>query len=350
MRVAAGFAPWRVVCAAMVMAMASSFAWPQAVVAEIPDEVFPESDLLSGKRTSRSECEATRHAVWVVHKEGEACIRYFPSSNVDGAKTAAFFFHGDVLEGRFVIKGAYRNNKASVLLKTSEDLARVNAMPYILVARPGVFGSSGSHLERRRLEEYLALNAAVDAIKAKHGIKQVHLGGQSGGATSVGALLTLGRSDVVCAAASSGGFNALGRAQDMARQRSLNWNGCDAHGVCGPYNVTDHVAGILASPTRRIFLVGDPQDSNTAFRYQQEFADKIAAANHKVAMLTADARGPQHHSLAHMANRVLGWCNAGYDTDRIAALARSNALALRAPPPKPKSSASSAQPPTDETP
>lgn len=92
-------------------------------------------------------------------------------------------------------------------------------------------------------------------------------GGQSGGATAVGALLTLGRDDVVCAAASSGGFDALARAQDQANQRGIHWNGCDAHGVCGPYNVTDQVAG---------------------------------------------------------------WCNAGYATERIASLVRSNALGIHA--------------------
>ena len=175
----------------MVMALTPTLAWPQAAAAEPPDEVFPGAALVWGKRTSRSECEATRHAVWVVHKEGEACIRYFPSSNVDGAKTAAFFFHGDLLFGRSVIQGAYGNNKASVLLKKSESLARVHGVPYIFVGRPGAYGSSGSHMERRKIDEYLAMNAAVDAIKAKHGIEKVHLGGQSGGAIVAAALLTL---------------------------------------------------------------------------------------------------------------------------------------------------------------
>jgi hypothetical protein len=90
------------------------------------DEKFPAADLPGGKRTTREQCEATRDAVWVTHQEGTECIRYFPSSNVTSARQAALYFHGDVLEGRFVIAGAYRNNRASVLRREAEGPARCN--------------------------------------------------------------------------------------------------------------------------------------------------------------------------------------------------------------------------------
>src|SRR5262249_30669818 len=152
------------------------------------------------KRISREECQATQDAVWVEHEEGTECIRYYPSANVAGAKRAAFFFHGDLLEGKLVIPGAYKDNHSATLRKAAQNLARLNGVPFILVARPGAYGSSGLHTERRRLKEYLSLNAAVDAIKARYGLREVLLSGQSGGATTVGALLTLGRTDVACAA------------------------------------------------------------------------------------------------------------------------------------------------------
>ncbi len=316
--------------------MASPWPWAhaqataQAMAEEAPDETFSESELQRGKRSNRAECDATSHAVWVEYAGGDACIRYFPSSNVQGAKTAAFFFNGDNLDGRFIIPGSYANNKASAMLKMAQSLSNVNRVPYIVVARPGTYGSSGRHDMRRLPEEYLAMNAAVSAIKARHGIEHVHLAGQSGGAAVVGALLTLGRTDVACAAASSGPFDALGRAREQAANRSTSWNGCDSHGVCGPYNVTDHVAKVAASTTRRIFLVGDPQDTNTAFRFQKAFAEKLAAAGHTVQLLEGQAVGPQRHGLAHMANRVVGWCNAGFDDERIGELVRGNAVGLGA--------------------
>lgn len=298
---------------------------------EPEDEEFPESEVIRGKRTSKESCEQTRDAVWVEHRLGSECIRFFPSKNLVGAKRAAFFFHGDVLDGRFILPGAYKDNRASVLRANVNGLARINRMPYVFVGRPGVYGSSGQHTDRRRLKEYLSLNAAVDAIKARYGLEEVLLGGQSGGAASVAALLTLGRDDVVCAAASSGPYDALARATDIYRAAGQSLRGCDVTGHCDVYNTTDHVAGVAKSAKRRIFIIGDPQDSNTAFKYQVAFADKLKAAGHEVTLVPAQARGPQRHGLAHMANRVMGWCNAGFDNERIVELVSRDTPALDAP-------------------
>lgn len=316
---------WRAALAVLVCATSLHSVRAQAV----DDEEFPASELITGKSMSREQCNATRDAVWVEHREGTECIRYFPSSNVAGAKVAALFFHGDRLEGRFVITSAYRNNHASALRALAEEEARANGVPYIFVARPGVYGSSGKHYERRRLKEYLSLNAAVDAIKARYGLERVHLGGQSGGATAVGALLTLGRTDIVCAAASSGGYDTLARAKDIALQRGSRVSGCDSTGYCDAYNVVDHVAGVQRSEQRRLFIVGDPNDSNTLFKYQQAFAEKLTAAGHHAVLAEGQGQGSKRHSLSHMANRTLGWCNAGQRDEQIAEQVRASAPALR---------------------
>ncbi|MBC7955774.1 MAG: hypothetical protein H7Y33_07890, partial [Cytophagales bacterium] len=125
---------------------------------------------------------------------------------------------------------------------------------------------------------------------------------------------------------------------------------CDVTGFCDTYNVTDHVASVPRSPQRRIFIIGDPSDINTRFKYQQAFADKLVAAGHEVTLIEGEAQGPQRHGLTHMANRTLGWCNAGYDNQRIAALVRSNALALRAPKPKPATGTPASAGSTGDTP
>lgn len=299
---------------------------PASQPATEDDEEFPPSDVVWGKRIDREQCEATRDAVWVEHALGSECIRYYPSANLQGAKVAALFFAGDNLDGRIVI--GYSLNSVRKLRKEAEGLARVNRVPYIFVARPGVYGSSGKHFERRMLREYLSLNAAVDAIKARYGLERVHLGGQSGGAASVGALLTLGRDDVECAVASSGPFDALARARDARSQLPGGWNGCDVTGMCGIYNVTDHVGGVKRSDFRRIFIIGDPQDSNTLFKYQAAFAEKLKAADHHVTLAEGNAVGPARHGLTHMTNRTLGWCNAGYSDARITELIRSDTPAL----------------------
>lgn len=290
------------------------------------DEEFSLSELRGGRTTTREACEATRDAVWVSHALGTECIRYFPSANVVGAKVAAFYFHGDKLDGVKVV--SYDNNHAAVLRRESEVAARANQVPYILVARPGVYGSSGRHNDRRGRKEYLSMNAAVDAIKQRYGLEQVHLGGQSGGAATVGALLTLGRTDVACAVASSGPFDALARARDAAERSGRTWDGCDVTHQCGIYNVTDHADTVAASPTRRIMLIGDPQDGNTPFVYQQAFADKLKALGHDVTLAQGRGDGPLHHGLVRMSHRALGWCHAGLPSARIVELVADDAPAL----------------------
>lgn len=294
----------------------------------LPDDEFSFLDLRGGKRLTHAECNSTPDAVWVEHHLGSECIRYYPSHDVPGAKVAALFFHGDRLDGNQVI--AYGDNHADKLRQLADTMAKVHRVPYIFVARPGVYGSSGRHNERRTLKEYLSLDAAVDAIKARYGFERVHLGGQSGGAATVGALLTLGRTDIACAVASSGPFDALARAHDIADRGGRSWNGCDVTGRCDAYNVTDHASSVARSATRRIFLIGDPIDANTEFKYQQAFAGKLQALGHDVTLTPANGLGPMHHGLDHMANRTLGWCNRGLPSDKIRQLIANDTLGLGA--------------------
>ena len=136
------------------------------------------------------------------------------------------------------------------------------------------------------------MNAAVDAIKAKHRIREVILAGQSGGATSVGALLTLGRTDVRCAAATSGGYDVIGRGNYVYQTRHLGRPGCDTTLYCDAYHVIDFTGGVKPDPSRRIFIIGDPLDSATPFRFQKAFAEKLEQAGHSGRWWKGRRKGP----------------------------------------------------------
>jgi hypothetical protein len=292
--------------------------------AEELTQAFPPDKIYAGVRIKREDCERLKLAVWVEHRYGSECIRYFPSGKIEGASRAVFFFHGDVLDGRNPLPGASVNNSVGGKLKEVQGLGGANGVPFIAIARPGVFGSSGAHADRRRPKEFHSLNAAVDAIKARYRIGEIILSGQSGGATAVGALLTMGRTDVACAVASSGGYDVLGRAM----HRGVRRIGCDTTLHCDSYNVTDFTSGVVQNPARRIFIIGDPLDSNTPFSFQKAFADKLRAAGHDVVVVEATGEGPEHHRLAHMATRAAGWCNAGLPTEEIVAKIQAGEYAL----------------------
>lgn len=285
----------------------------------VSKEPFSTRELQAGRGASKDECATQKHAVWAEHAYGSECIRYYPSAGLEGGenkpKLAVFYFHGDHLAGTSAL-GNYDKKSPYSLTSIMQKNYREYGVPFILVARPGVYGSSGDHKQRRRPKEFHALNAAVDAIKLRYGLEQVILAGQSGGSTVGAALLTLGRRDVSCAALASGNYDVVELAEikrSKTGQRSRR--GCDVTDYCDPYNVIDHVAGIAADPQRIIYLVGDPQDQNTVFPLQQKFAEAVRAAGHRVELVEAEGKGPDRHYLEYMAYRTAGTCAERLDSE-----------------------------------
>jgi hypothetical protein len=50
-----------------------------------------------------------------------------------------------------------------------------------------------------------------------------------------------------------------------------------------------------------------------------------------VTLIETQANGPLRHSLTAMASPVLGWCNAGFDDNRVGRLVGNNAFGLHSP-------------------
>ena len=282
-------------------------------------EPFSERELQWGKAARRDECAQNRHAVWVETALGTECIHYYPSAALDAAlegaapqpKLAVLFFHGDHLAGSTPL-GNYGKITPRSLLDIAQNNERTYKVPYIIVARPGVYGSSGSHRERRRLKEFASLNAAVDAIKQHYGLDQVVLAGQSGGSTAAAAILTLARNDVKCAALGSGNYavNTLAEIK-RAKLGQAPRRGCDVTDYCDAYDVIEHVNGIVTDAARQIYVIGDPQDQNTVFELQQAFYDKVKKAGHEVTLIEAEGRGAERHSTTYVTYRVAGLCARG---------------------------------------
>jgi len=323
-------------CILLLASIVASDTWAQEPLAG-NSILFSESDLISGTSTTKEACERQSHAVWVEHQLGTECIRYYPSGGLEQngaangkAKVAVFYFHGDHLAGHTPL-GNYGKITSQKLIDNMDGYYRKFKIPYILIGRPGVYGSSGQHTQRRRLKESYTLNAAVDAIKARYGLQQVVLAGQSGGAYTTAALLTLGRNDVMCAAASSGVY-AVSELAEIKRAKSnlRSKPGCDVTNYCDAYEVIDHVDGVAMDPQRVFYLIGNPRDRNTVFYLQKRFADKLAAAGHRVEIIEAEGRGPDGHSLSHVSYPVAGACATGRDPREMLAETAANEAAQRA--------------------
>lgn len=257
-----------------------------------------ETPLLWNQPANRQHCPTSNDAVWVKYPNGEACMRYFSAGNLRDAPLVLVVLKGDRVSQIKRSPDAIPGNTADAQRRQARTLLRQTGLPTIIIARPGTYGSSGNHYRRRQAEEFQALAAALDAIKARYGIQRFILSGHSGGATAASALLTTGRRDIDCAVLSSGAWGLLERAQ---RMRLQNGNALapalDTTGLPHPWDPLDHLNGIAADPLRLIIVIGSPQDRNTPFDLQARFAAALRERGHRVELLERPGVPPKYHKL-----------------------------------------------------
>ncbi len=242
----------------------------------------------------RANCPDRPGYLWVQPVEGPACIRYFASDDIDGVRMAIVQFSGD--------RDSVMDQAPTRIPENTEPLRTLDAqrnrdragVPWIFVARPGTYGSSGNHRQRRQPVEFHALDAALDALMQRHRLQRIVILGHSGGATAGAALLTMGRTRVACAVLTSGAYGLLERARLLGRSRDGR---TDTTGSAQFYDPLYHVSGIARDPARRIVLIGNRDDRNTPFALQERFADAVAKAGHRIEVKTHAAEPPEYHDL-----------------------------------------------------
>ena len=278
-----------------------------SVPAGATDANFSPSDVLNGTKASRDAC--TGSAVWVVVDGQGDCIAYYAGGLEAHNPTAIIFFQGDLITRYWDDLGnttdqsvdpSYAQDSPAHEAELAARWAPRLGAPYIFLARPGTYGSSGDHKERRRLREVLLVDAALSAIKQRDQIESLVLVGQSSGGHLVGALLVT-RHDISCAVAASG-VTAVRRRVELHR-----WP-ADATGFQDYWDPADHVGEIMPAPGLRIFVVGDPADLNVPFPAQSYWFDLLKKRGLDATLMIGAAVGPQHHGLATTGLTIAGLC------------------------------------------
>lgn len=263
-----------------------------------------EEALNWGGHVPENVCERSTGEVWSEYEGGADCLRYFVGGNVNEAAVAIVVLHGDRHTWLSKEPTEIPQNTPSEQTAVAQALADSMGYPVILLSRPGTFGSSGDHSQRRQHVEFLALDAALDEIRAMHGIERFALLGHSGGATAGAALLTLGREDIVCAVLTSGAFGLLERAE-VLREAAGNAPrpGLDTTGLPNPYDPLDHLESIPEDPDRQIIIIGNPNDRITPFYLQERFYQGLLAHGHGAKLVEAEATPPRFHLLTDNIGR-----------------------------------------------
>jgi len=242
-------------------------------------------------------CPDTTSYLWVSHSEGRDCVRYFPSQDLTGVPTLLVVFSGDRDQSRKLPIEDIRGNTRHLRERLAKNYAKRAGIPVAVVARPGTYGSSGDHRNRRRAREFLTMNAGLSALAERYGIARFVLLGHSGGATVAAGLLTLGRTDIHCAVLTSGAFDLMERDRRRAVAQGKEPPSDDRLKRRAYFDPLYRTEGMKADSERRIYVLGNPRDKVTPYDLQKKFADAVAQAGHHVELREVAAKAPNHHDL-----------------------------------------------------
>ena len=272
---------------------------------------FSESATRRGVKATREQCEKVDNAVWVSTKDhGEECLKYWAAgfSNTTTGR-AVVFFHGDIWVGAGKTSKDYLRMTNQILQRDAEEWSKKLAAPYIFFGRPGTHGSSGDHMQRRRVAESILISAALDKIKDRLKIKEFVVAGQSGGGHVTSSLITY-RADIVCAVPTS--------APSSPRVRwTIKGLKKDETGYSDSYEPTEHIQRASVHEKLRVFVLGNPDDTNVVWPSQVIMADKLKDAGIPVETLHGKGTGPAGHGLKNSARIVAGWCFKDLPTQEI---------------------------------
>lgn len=279
------------------------------------DESFSNAVVAAGKTITRRQCadlEARETASWVeVDGHGE-CLRYYAAGLKPGSNPiVAAWMHGDIMGSKPRQIGHQEGLSVAGMIEQERTLSERFGVPFIFLARPGAYGSSGKFWTMRHTPREAALmNAHLDLLKTRYGIGQWSLGGHSAGGTLTAEFLAR-RTDLKCAVISSGApaYEAYLKAHDAKARLAKPETWFD------PYRSLDRIPKDQA---RRIFVVGDPRETNVLFRTQRLYFDGLAARGHKAWLVPLErARPPRFHGLVDFGETATGLCAQGIDTEKL---------------------------------
>src|SRR5262245_24912942 len=246
------------VCALFVLGLAREAAHAQSsaptTASKFETEPFSGAELLRGKRITQAECAALPGAVWAaVDQQGE-CIRYYHSTAGGSGSEVVVFFSTEVAStnarGEVKPYDFYVKQTPAAMQERIAGWSRNLRMPYLYLARPGSYGSSGEYARRRTPREIDLVSAALDAIKSRLGYTRLHLAGSSEGGHAAAALLAR-RTDLGCVVLASSILSVRSGLAEAGWDQDVTGN---KHPV-DPVALVDQVA---KRPDLRIIVVTGP--------------------------------------------------------------------------------------------
>jgi hypothetical protein len=273
-------------------------------------DIIKKEDMLHGITMTRAQCAAIPSTVWVNVSGHDYCVRYYVSTAGGEGSRPLVFIQGDYF-GRLDPKtwnwadpSEAKDINTDDLMKMADAFSKLSKTTAIYLARIGVEGTSGNHTARKTVLELHLMNAALDAIKQRHGFEGFHLMGQSGGSKLVAGIASM-RRDVACVISGSGPLMTPGspKAGDPARTF---------------FDATQGIPQLAQNRSLRMMLVTDPSDKTVPIAQQTGFADKMRQAGHPIQQFMVEATDESHHGVVMYSELVAAGCILGKTDAEIA--------------------------------
>lgn len=311
-------------CAAPPQAQDAAPAAPPGFSAD----TFTRDGLVSGATATEAGCRALPDGLWVAAAGRHECLRFAAGGTGAGGRTAIIHFPGDppgagyrFAAGQVVVErvGDFYEHTAKTRRLAAETLAAaMQGVPVFLMARPGMHGASGHHGDDRHSEaEVVLTDAAVGALKARFGLRDLVLTGFSSGGLLVANLLAR-RADIRCAVIASAPLDlaAFYRRQDDTLHDHLALHG-------------DRLANPMRSvgrirPGATILVMGDGRDRAVPPASWAAWVAAVRARGLPVfeAAVAGTDRpnpgvGPSYHITGVRSLEVAYGCATGWSGDRL---------------------------------
>jgi dienelactone hydrolase len=258
---------------------------------------FSASDVLNGIVSTPGDCYGPGR-VWVEVDGRGDCLRFYGAMPDGSLNRPIIFLDGDAVQrngksdvGQTVwgVPPYYTQLSPSMMQAEAERYAGATHRPFINLARPGIYGSSGNHLDRRRRREVDLVDAALNRLKERFGWDQISLAGLSGGGHLVGALLAR-RTDVDCAVIASGNVAVRTRLEELGLA-------ADVTGFTDFIDPIDEVGEVARHPPRSVIMLTDPKDTVVTASSQRVYFAALREVGVKVEQRYVAAEDASHHLL-----------------------------------------------------
>lgn len=247
----------------------------------------------------KEDCRDITSSIWIEDEEfGNACIRYFKSHENIKSSSVLIELYGDRPNFLDIEVSKIPNNKKSMQIDIAKSISKKFDMKAIVLARPGVYGSSGDHKRRRTQSEYFFTAKAITALKERYELKDVVLLGQSGGATAIAGAFTQNLKGIKCAVLTSGAYSLSERANYIrARNNKPLRDRVDTTGLKDYYDPIEHIEDMHIDSVSKILIVGSKEDINTPFVLQMKYFKRLKYYGHNSILINTVSEPPMHHRI-----------------------------------------------------